>query len=212
MKTVAIVSQKGGSGKTTLAVHLAVCAQRHYKTVAVIDLDPQASALEWYSRREAETPEVTTSTPEQLPVLLAQARENGADFAILDTAPHSDRAATTAAQLADLVVIPCRPSAFDIAAIGTTLNLMKLTNALQKTVILLNAAPPRGALTDTAEKGLSEIVPVIPVRMHNRAAYSHAINSGHSVEEYDPQGKAAEEIRALYNWIMMAWDHDIMKS
>jgi chromosome partitioning protein len=204
MKTVAIVSQKGGSGKTTVAVHLAVCAELDHKTVAIIDLDPQASALEWYSRRDAETPEVITTTPEQLPALLTQARSNGADLMIIDTAPHSDRAATIAAELADLVLIPCRPSAFDVAAIGTTLNLMKLTKALDKTVILLNAAPPRGVITDAAEQGLSEIVPVIPVRMHNRAAYSHAINSGHSVEEYDPHGKAAEEIRALYKWIMKA--------
>lgn len=204
MKTVAIVSQKGGSGKTTVAVHLAVCAELAGKTAAIIDLDPQASAQEWHSRRDAEAPEVITATPEQLPALLKSAKANGADLAIIDTAPHSDRAAVAAANLADLVLIPCRPSAFDVAAIGTTLNLLKVTKALNRTAILLNAAPPRGVLTDVAEAGLSEIVPVVPVRLHQRAAYSHAINSGHSVEEYDPQGKAAEEIRALYKWIMKA--------
>ena len=202
MKTIAIVSQKGGSGKTTVAVHLAVCAERSGKTSAIIDLGPQASALEWRSRREAETPEVITATPEQLPVLLKSAKANGADLAIIDTAPHSDRAAVAAANLADLILIPCRPSAFDVAAIGTTFNLLKVTKALKKTVVLLNAAPSRGLLTDTAAAGLAEIVPVVPVRLHQRAAYSHAINSGHSVEEYDPQGKAADEIRALYKWIM----------
>lgn len=202
MKTIAIVSQKGGSGKTTIAVHLAVCAELAKKRAAIIDLDPQASALEWYNRRDADTPEVTTATPEQLPALLKQAKENGADFAIIDTAPHSDRAAVVAAELADLVLVPCRPSAFDVAAIGTTLGLLKLNKALHRTAILLNAAPSRGTMTDMAEAGLSEIVPVVPVRMHHRAAYSHAINSGNSVEEYDPHGKAAEEIRALYKWIM----------
>jgi chromosome partitioning protein len=202
MKTVAIVSQKGGSGKTTIAVHLAVCAELANKKVAIIDLDPQASALEWRSRREAESPEVVTATPEQLPALLKSAKENGADLAIIDTAPHSDRAAAMAAARADLILIPCRPSAFDVAAIGTTLNLLKLTKALGHTAILLNAVSPRGAMADVAEAGLSEIVPVVPVRLHQRAAYSHAINSGHSVEEYDPHGKAAEEIRALYKWIM----------
>jgi len=202
MKTVAIVSQKGGSGKTTIAVHLAVSAELAKKTVAIIDLDPQASALEWYSRRDAETPEVIKATPEQLPALQKQAEKNGADLMIIDTAPHSDRAAVVAAGLADLVLIPCRPSAFDVAAIGTTLGLLKLNKALDRTAILINAAPARGAMADMAEAGLSEIVPVIPVRMHHRAAYSHAINSGNSVEEYDPHGKAAEEIRALYKWIM----------
>jgi len=204
MKTIAIVSQKGGSGKTTIAVHLAVCAELAGKTAAIIDLDPQASALEWYTRREAESPEVITATPEQLPALLKQAEQNGAAFAIIDTAPHSDRAAVIAAELADVVLIPCRPSAFDVAAIGTTLSLLKLNKTLDRAAILLNAAPPRGAITDVAEEGLAEIVPVVPVRMHHRAAYSHAINGGHSVEEYDPHGKAAEEIRALYKWIMKA--------
>ncbi len=204
MKTIAIVSQKGGSGKTTIAVHLAVCAELAGKTAAIIDLDPQASALEWFSRREAETPEVITATPEQLPALLEQAKLNGADFAIIDTAPHSDRAAVVAAELADIVLIPCRPSAFDVAAIGTTLGLLKLNKTLDRAAILLNAAPSRGVITDAAEAGLAEIVPVVPVRMHHRAAYSHAINGGHSVEEYDPHGKAAEEIRDLYKWIMKA--------
>ena len=202
MKTLAIVSQKGGSGKTTVAVHLAVCAELAGKTAAIIDLDPQASALEWWNRREAESPEVITATPEQLPALLKQAEQNNADFMIIDTAPHSDRAAVVAAKLADIILIPCRPSAFDVAAIGTTLNLLRLSETMSRAAILLNAAPPRGVLTDTAEAGLSEIVPVVPVRLHHRAAYSHAINGGNSVEEFDPHGKAAEEIRALYKWIM----------
>jgi chromosome partitioning protein len=204
MKTIAIVSQKGGSGKTTVAVHLAVCAELAGKTAAIIDLDPQASALEWHSRREADTPEVITATPEQLVGLLKSAEDNGADLMIIDTAPHSDRAAVVAADLADIVLIPCRPSAFDVAAIDTTLNLLKLTNAVNRTAILLNAAPPRGGLTDAAETGLSEIVSVAPVRLHHRVAYSHAINTGHSVEEYDPHGKAADEIRALFKWVMLS--------
>jgi chromosome partitioning protein len=204
MKTIAIVSQKGGSGKTTIAVHLAVCAELAGKTAAIIDLDPQASALEWYTRRDAESPEVITATPEQLPALLKQAKKNGAHLAIIDTAPHSDRSAVLASNQADLILIPCRPSAFDVAAIGTTLNLLKLNKTLDRAAILLNAAPPRGAITDAAEQGLAEVVPVVPVRLHHRAAYSHAINGGHSVEEYDPHGKAAEEIRALYKWIMKA--------
>jgi len=202
MKIVAIISQKGGSGKTTVAVHLAVCAELAKQTAAIIDLDPQLSALEWFSRRKAETPEVITATPERLPALLKQAKANGADFAIIDTAPHSDRAAIIAASHADLVLIPCRPSAFDIAAIGTTIDILKLSKVIDKAAILLNAAPPRGIMTEKAAAGLSEIIPVVPIYMYQRAAYSHAINGGYSVEEYEPHGKAAEEIRALYKWIM----------
>jgi chromosome partitioning protein len=202
VKIVAIISQKGGSGKTTVAVHLAVCAELAKQTAAIIDLDPQLSALEWFSRRKAETPEVITATLERLPALLKQAKANGADFAIIDTAPHSDRAAIIAASHADLVLIPCRPSAFDIAAIGTTIDILKLSKVIDKAAILLNAAPPRGIMTEKAAAGLSEIIPVVPIYMYQRAAYSHAINGGYSVEEYEPHGKAAEEIRALYKWIM----------
>jgi chromosome partitioning protein len=202
MKTIAMVSQKGGAGKTTVAVHLAVCAELAGKRAAIIDIDPQASALEWYSRREAETPEVIRAKPEQLAGLLGQAKANGADLAIIDTAPHSDRAAIVAADLADLVLIPCRPAAFDVAAIGTTLGLLKLSRTTDRAAILLNAVPPRGGQTEEAAAGLAALATVIPVRLVHRAAYSHAVNDGRSVEEFEPNGKAAEEIRALYRWIM----------
>ena len=202
MITVAIISQKGGSGKTTIAVHLAVCAERTGKRSAIIDLDPQASALEWVSRRKAESPEVIRATTDQLAGLLAQAKVNGADLAIIDTAPHSDRTATVAASLADLILIPCRPAAFDVAAIPTTLNILKLAGRKDRAAILLNAVPPRGEAGGEAALGLSSMARVVPVRLRHRATYSHAVNDGRSVEEFEPRGKAAEEIRALYRWIM----------
>jgi chromosome partitioning protein len=204
MKTIAIVSQKGGSGKTTVAVHLAVCAELAGQTAAIIDLDPQASAVEWSSRRKAENPEVIRATPEQIPKLLSQAKANGAGFAIIDTAPHSDRAATVAAGLADLILIPCRPAAFDVSAIPTTLDILKLAKVQSRAVILLNAVPPQGKTGEEAAEGLAPLARVAPVRLVHRAAYSHAVNDGRSVEEFEPQGKAADEIRALYHWIMTA--------
>lgn len=204
MKTIAIISQKGGSGKTTVAVHLAVCAERAGRIGAIIDLDPQASALEWASRRQTEAPEVIRATPGQLASLLDQAKANGADFAVIDTAPHSDRAATIAAGLADVILIPCRPAAFDVSAIPATLDILKLAQAEDRAAILLNAVPPQGRTGDEAAEGLSALARVVPVRLVHRAAYSHAVNDGRSVEEFEPTGKAAEEIRALYRWIMTA--------
>lgn len=202
MKTIAIISQKGGSGKTTVAVHLAVCAERAGQVAAIIDLDPQASAFEWSSRREAETPEVIKAKPEQLATLLKQAKNSGLAFAIIDTAPHSDKAATIAAGLADIILIPCRPAAFDVAAIPTTLDILKLAKAKDKAVILLNAVPPQGKTGEEAAEGLANLANVAPVRLINRAAYSHAVNDGRSVEEFEPHGKASEEIRALYDFII----------
>ncbi len=204
MKTIAIISQKGGSGKTTVAVHLAVCAERAGQVAAIIDLDPQGSAFEWSSRRAAVSPEVIRATSEQLAVLLEQAKANGADFAIIDTAPHSDKAATVVAGLADVILIPCRPAAFDVAAIPTTLNILKLSKAKDKAFILLNAVPPQGRTGNEATEGLANFANVSPVRLVHRAAYSHAVNDGRSVQEFEPNGKAAEEIQALYQWIIQS--------
>lgn len=202
MKTIAMVSQKGGAGKTTIAVHLAVCAELAGHRAAIIDVDPQASALEWYHRRQADTPEVIRATPEQLSSLLDQARKNGANVVLIDTAPHSERGALVAAGLADRVLIPCRPAAFDVAAIGTTLGLLRLSGTIDRAAIVLNAVPPRGAQVEEAARGLSALAKVVPVRLAQRAAYAYAVNDGRSVEEFEPHGKAAEEIRALYRWIM----------
>ena len=80
MKTVAMISQKGGTGKSTIATHLAVCAERDHQNVAIFDIDPQASAYKWSQRRRADTPTVVKATPAQLPTLLVQAKKQRADF------------------------------------------------------------------------------------------------------------------------------------
>ena len=200
MRTVAIVSQKGGSGKTTIAVHLAVCAERAGKPTLILDLDPQGSAMAWLKRRGDDVPEVIATDAGKLAGMLAKAKEGGAGLVIIDTAPHSDRAAAVTSQLADLVLIPCRPAAFDVDAIASTLNITKLANA--KTVIVLNAIPTRGTYAKEVGEALGQIALVAPVNLYKRAAYCNAVNDGRSVEEYEPKGKAAEEIKALYKWVM----------
>ena len=200
MRTVAIVSQKGGSGKTTIAVHLAVCAERAGKPTLILDLDPQGSAMAWLKRRGDDVPEVIATDAGKLAGMLAKAQEGGAGLVIIDTAPHSDRAAAVAAQLADLVLIPCCPAAFDVDAIAATLHMTKLANA--QTAIVLNAIPTRGTYAKEVSEALGQIALVAPVNLYQRAAYCNAVNDGRSVEEYEPKGRAAEEIKALYNWVM----------
>lgn len=200
MKTIAIISQKGGSGKTTIAAHLAVCAELNGQNTVILDLDPQGSTAEWKASRSADTPDVLATQPEQLAALLQQAGELGTDLVIVDTAPHSNRAAATAAQFADLVLIPCRPSVLDINAIQSTLDILKLTKT--DIAIVLNAIPTHGGREQEARDALNAFALVAPVALYNRVAYFDAMNDGRSVEEYEPRGKAAEEIRALYKWIM----------
>ena len=197
MKTLAIISQKGGSGKTTLAVHMAVCAIRQGLHTAIIDLDPQGSAFDWYQSREEQNELNAIQTgANHLAEFLKQAKTGGADFVIIDTAPHSDSAAAIAAQLADFVLMPCRPARFDLKAIGSTAAISKL--AKTPAAVIINAAP-RGKLADEAREALQQqgITVLAPV-LQQRVAYSHAVIDGRSVHEYEPEGKAAEEIDELF--------------
>ncbi len=200
MKIVAIISQKGGAGKTTLAVHLATVAAAAKHSVAVIDLDPQGTATSWGDRRMADVPEVVSGQAVRLPALIKTAAQNGADFLILDTAPNADQTASLACRAADLVLIPCRPSTFDLEAIETTLLLTKA--AATPAYVVLNAVPPRSSIGKEASDGLiARGAKVAPHQLTHRAAFTHGVIDGRSAQEFEPKGKAAEEIAALYKWL-----------
>ena len=200
MKTVAIISQKGGAGKTTLAVHLGSAAAEAGHVSAIIDLDPQATAASWGDRRQAIEPEVISGQAVRLPALIKTAQGNGADFLILDTAPNADQTASLSARNADLVLIPCRASAFDLEAIETTLLLVKAAN--KPAYVVLNAIPPRSGIGKEAAEGLvSRRAKVAPCQITQRAAFTHSVIDGRTAQEFEPKGKAAGEIRQLYRWI-----------
>lgn len=200
MKTLAIISQKGGSGKTTLAVHMAVCAARQKRKTALIDIDAQGSAYGWNESREDGTKlDAVKAIAGQIPALLQQAKDGGIDLAIIDTAPHSDSDAAVASQFADFILIPCRPARFDLDAIMSTVEIAKA--AKKPAAVVINAAP-RGRLADEARAALErQGIAVMDTVLHQRAAYSHAVIDGRSVHEYEPDGKAAAEIDELYNHI-----------
>jgi len=151
MYVLAIVSQKGGVGKSTLAVHLATEATVQGQRVLLLDLDPQGSAMEWASRRGDVPPDVSGANPASVGKEIERARSEGYDLVVVDTAPHADHAALQAARSADLVAIPCRPSTFDIAAISATLDLCKLAN--KQATVVINAAPIRSRVIVEAGRG-----------------------------------------------------------
>lgn len=202
MYVVAILSQKGGTGKTTLALHLAVAAERARQPAAVIDLDPQASAAGWKDSRPGETPAVVPVPPARLPQALEAARVGGAALTLIDTAPHASDVALAAAEMADLVLIPCRAGILDLRAIGATARASKLAG--KPTYVVLNAMPPRASniLADArAAVGVHGLV-VAPFTLQQRAAYAHSLTAGQTAQEYEPNGKASEETGRLYTWLI----------
>jgi chromosome partitioning protein len=200
MKTIAIISQKGGAGKTTIALHLAVAAELVGKSTAVIDLDPQASASRWGDSRERKTPAIVSAQASRLPNVLEAAREANAKLVIIDTVPHSESASLAAARAADLVLIPCRPAILDLRAISNTIDLVKLAKA--KAVIVLNTVPSRGSLADEAAEAVGVYeMPVSPIRLGQRAAFMHSLTAGQTAQEYEPHSKAAQEIQQLYKYV-----------
>ena len=128
MRTIALISQKGGAGKTTLAIALAVTAERAGLTSVLVDLDPQASAAQWSDLRQAKTPVVTCTPAARLTSVLTAARDAGADIAILDTAPHAAEATLAAARASDFVLIPCRPATADLVAIEASIDLIRIAD------------------------------------------------------------------------------------
>jgi chromosome partitioning protein len=200
MKTVAVLSEKGGAGKTTLSVHLAVAAQLAGFDSAIIDLDPQASAADWSDRRGT-APEAVAIPPARLTHLLTQLDGRGDHLAIIDTGRDSNNAGYTAAQSADLILIPCRGGGFDFRALGRTLDLCKLAG--KRPFIVFNAMRP-GAIraeADAREAVAGLDCDLAPVILHDRAAYKAASIAARTAQETDPKSLAAAEIAALFSWL-----------
>ena len=202
MKVISFISQKGGAGKTTLALHLAVAWSQHGCKVALLDLDPQASAANWGDRRQDtdRLPHVRPAFASRLPQELNEIRKAGGEIVVLDTAPHSDNVTLGAAKVSDLVLIPCRPSIFDLEALAVTVELVK--TAQVPILAVLNAVVPHVADTAQAEEAIGRLgVTVCPIHISRRVAFSRAVLRGLTAQEYEPQGKAAREIEQLFQTI-----------
>jgi chromosome partitioning protein len=199
MHTLALVSQKGGAGKTTLALHLAVAAHRAGLQVAIADLDPQSSAWKWSERRK-DHPEAVVTSAEQLEHVKAQAAAGGLDLLIIDSAPHADRPALVACKAADLILIPCRASILDIDAIGQTHDLT--TIARKPSWVVFNACNTSTEFDlEEARAGLRERdIPVYPSAVYQRVSYSRGFIPGRTAQEIEPGGRAAAEIDELFRW------------
>ena len=202
MKTVSVVAQKGGTGKTTLCLAVACAAVRDGLTAAVVDLDPQATAASWGDRRAAELPVVVPAQPPRLARVLDAAAGQGVDLAVVDTAPRVEQSAVAAARAADLIVVPCRPAVYDLETVAATIEVVRAVAPDTPFLCVLNGVPPRGPRQPQARQLLRDMgVPVCEAALGLRAAIDYAAADGATAQEHAPRGKAADEAAAVYRTI-----------
>ena len=201
MQRVSVISQKGGAGKSTLAIHLSTEGAARGLRVLLVDLDPQGNALRWAGRRGDLPPDVAAESVAALDGVVSGAERDGYDLLVLDTAPNADTTALRAAQVAELVLIPCRPSQFDLEAIRATLDLCALAQRQHR--VVLNAAPVRSRVVEDAGMAVrARGAAISPVVIRERVALRHCMVEGQVAREIEPDGPAAQEIAALYDDMM----------
>jgi chromosome partitioning protein len=209
--TLVVAAQKGGSGKTTIALHLSVASSESQPTI-VVDTDPQRSASGWARIRAGKPPEVFEATPASVPAILTAAREDGIGVVVIDTPPHSTADASRVLGMADLVVVPVRPTVLDLMALEATQRIVQAAG--RPAVAVLSAVPARGPEADEAAQVLADMgFSVAPVRIKERRAYSRALATGHAVTEFPRSADARSEIVGLWNWLhdsMVSRHQDIM--
>jgi chromosome partitioning protein len=200
MEIWAMLSQKGGAGKTTLALHIAVSAMAAGRTVLVIDLDPQGGCAKWAGIREQDSPEVQRAVMPDLNKILDEAGKRF-DLVILDTSSRADRDCIEVCRKAHLIIVPVRPSLWDVLALEGTMDLVGLAGQTAKTVIALNAVAPQSTEGEEAAGLLSQNRTVLKSRVGDRVDIRRAIANGRSVSEFAPASKAAAEMTAFYEEI-----------
>ena len=206
MATILVASRKGGSGKTTLAVHMAALADQPGAPALLIDADPQGSAKFWYSRRAAETPLLAAAAAGGVRAILDDAKADKVGMVIIDSPPHDAAGIATLMRLSDLAVIPTRPGPLDLAAVASTIEIARAIKL--PFVVILNAAlPPRGeqepAIVAEARQVLADMgAPVLACYVAQRADLSHSLITGSAVHEFAPDSRAALEISAAWSAIV----------
>ena len=203
MIVLAIVGQKGGTGKTTTAIGLAVAAAEAGQTAVIIELDPQANAANWRDRRETENPAVVSVPPSRLRQALEAAASHAADFVVIDTPGKSDSAAIEAARVADLVLVPLGPHIFHLETLPGLRDLLRVAGD-RPAMVILNALHPQATRqAEEAKRMIGDLFgfPVCPLHLSRLDIYAESQTTGSTPLEQEPGSKAAFELKRLHRFI-----------
>lgn len=203
MKVLALITSKGGSGKTTIAASVAAAAAENEQAVVTIDTDPQGSLAAWGRRREPTNIVHRSAEPGQLVELLRRLRDHGGtDLAIIDTAGVAAPGAIVAARAADLVLVPVRPTLLDLDAAKATAAALQAVKA--RFAFVFSQVPPNAPeRAREAARAVKRLGPAAPAYTVGRVSYGDAMAEGLGVTEWDSRTRAAEEIRSLWTWLKM---------
>ena len=200
MKTIVIANQKGGSGKSTSVVHLAVAAEQAGDGPVVIsDTDPQGSTVDWFNQRKKagiETPRYAPLTFSNLPDNLRALEDAGASYLFIDTAPSIGGVNPDLFAIADLILIPLNPTPTDLRALVKGLPVIKQSG--KPFNFMLARVRPNLRNNDAVAMALDSLGLVFPTRMHERVIYAESFAHGKTAFEIDPKGIAAEELAAIW--------------
>jgi chromosome partitioning protein len=200
MRTITFATQKGGPGKSTLAIGLAVAAMELGERVCLLDTDRQGTVASWRGRRSLREPGVEwVGDGYELERSLRRFASKGCTFAIVDTPGTTDMSITPALRAADLCLIPARPSVADIEATHPTLFMIRKLG--RNFAFVLNQAPPHDRRPSEAAAALNRIGVLALPYIVERNDHQDALAFGLAAMEFAPEGKAANELRALWTWV-----------
>lgn len=201
MNVISFVTQKGGTGKSTLALNLAVAAEGQGEKVCVLDLDPQGTSSSWYEGRSTESPSVVAGEHiDDLEGALQKLSQAGFTLVIIDTAGVDSHATRGAMQAADLCLIPVRPSEADLKASSVTVKALSAMGKNFAFVLNQCSTARQIRLMGAVRTRLAAAAPVVPVPIATRIDHQYAYALGQGVTEFGPSGKAAAEINELWDW------------
>ena len=203
MKTIAMASQKGGVGKSTISIHLAVTAHLDNKNVLLVDLDPHSkTATRWAENRVSKDPVVVQAELGDIDALIKQAKDEQFDYVILDCPPYVNDVVSEVTKYADYTLVPTQPNFPDLQTLFEVVEQVEPPYS----IVLSRTKSKRNGMEVSTMRDVRNLViennlPIYEGAITNRDDYSDALYNGESVNEFDSNSKSTQEVEQLYKWL-----------